>query len=111
MSTLAEMLRDTTTLEASESEWLHLLVGDWQLLADLAFGDLMMWVRGDAGWQVAAHVRPTTGVSLFADDLVGARPQELDSSQTQDDADRGGDRHQGGREQQNLDDMLAVPRP
>ena len=37
MSTLAEMLRDTTALEASESEWLHLLAGDWQLIADLSF--------------------------------------------------------------------------
>ena len=87
---MQDVLGSASSLDEADHEWLHLLVGDWQLLADLAFGDLMMWVRGDAGWQVAAHVRPTTGVSLFADDLVGARPQELDSSQTQDDADRGG---------------------
>ncbi len=72
MSTLAEMLRDTTTLEASESEWLHLLVGDWQLIADLSFADLVLWVRGGLdGWRAVAHVRPNTGPMVFYDDIVG----------------------------------------
>ena len=72
MSTLAEMLRDTTTLEPSESEWLHLLVGDWQLIADLSFADLVLWVRGGLdGWRAVAHVRPNTGPMVFYDDIVG----------------------------------------
>jgi len=72
VSTLAEMLRDTTTLEASESEWLHLLVGDWQLIADLSFADLVLWVRGGLdGWRAVAHVRPNTGPMVFYDDIVG----------------------------------------
>ena len=72
MSTLAEMLRDTTTLEASESEWLHLLVGDWQLIADLSFADLVLWVRGGLdGWRAVGHVRPNTGPMVFYDDIVG----------------------------------------
>ena len=72
MSTLAEMLRDTTTLEAPESEWLHLLVGDWQLIADLSFADLVLWVRGGLdGWRAVAHVRPNTGPMVFYDDIVG----------------------------------------
>jgi two-component sensor histidine kinase len=72
VSTLAEMLRDTTTLETSESEWLHLLVGDWQLIADLSFADLVLWVRGGLdGWRAVAHVRPNTGPMVFYDDIVG----------------------------------------
>ncbi len=72
MSTLAGMLRTTTDLEPAESEWLHLLVGDWQLIADLSFADLVLWVRGGAdGWRAVAHVRPNTGPMVFYDDIVG----------------------------------------
>ena len=61
MSTLAEMLRDTTTLEPAESEWLHLLAGDWQLIADLSFADLVLWVRGGMdGWRAVGPGRPHT---------------------------------------------------
>ena len=73
MSTLAEMLRDTTTLEPAESEWLHLLAGDWQLVSDLSFADLVLWVRGGLdGWRAVAHVRPNTGPMVFYDDIVGS---------------------------------------
>jgi two-component sensor histidine kinase len=72
VSTLADMLRTTTDLEPAESEWLHLLVGDWQLVADLSFADLVLWVRGGmAGWRAVAHVRPNTGPMVFYDDIVG----------------------------------------
>ena len=74
MSTLADMLRDTTDLEPAQSEWLHLLAGDWQLIADLSFADLVLWVRvrgGLAGWRAVAHVRPNTGPMVFYDDIVG----------------------------------------
>src|SRR6478736_7940194 len=67
------MLRDTTTLEPAESEWLHLLAGDWQLVADLSFADLVLWVRGGLdGWRAVAHVRPNTGPMVFYDDIVGS---------------------------------------
>ncbi|MGL4743271.1 MAG: sensor histidine kinase [Dermatophilaceae bacterium] len=72
MSTLADMLR-TTGLTSAESEWLHLLVGDWQLVADLSFADLVLWVRGGAGgWRAVAHVRPNTGPMVYYDDIVGS---------------------------------------
>ncbi|MBD3783580.1 MAG: histidine kinase N-terminal domain-containing protein, partial [Micrococcales bacterium] len=72
MSTLAEMLRTTADLEPAESEWLHLLVGDWQMVADLSFADLVLWVRGGLdGWRAVAHVRPNTGPMVFYDDIVG----------------------------------------
>ena len=41
MATLNEMLRASSVLEAPDREWLHLLVGDWQLISDLSFADLI----------------------------------------------------------------------
>ncbi|MBR7743877.1 histidine kinase N-terminal domain-containing protein [Phycicoccus sp. BSK3Z-2] len=86
MTTLAGMLRQTTTLEPAQSEWLHLLVGDWQMVADLSFADLVLWVRGGMdGWRAVAHVRPNTGPMVFYDDIVGrsstrARAATLDEA-------------------------------
>ena len=74
MPTLSDVLRDQTDLGAVDVEWLHLLVGDWQLLSDLSFADLVLWVPASVGgWYAAAHVRPTTGPMVFFDDVVGQR--------------------------------------
>lgn len=74
MPTLAELLNEHAEIEAADVEWLHLLVGDWQLLSDLSFADLVLWVADRSnGWFAAAHVRPTTGPMVFFDDLVGRR--------------------------------------
>lgn len=77
MPTLAELLAqqaDAAGFEPADSEWLHLLVGDWQLLADLSFADLVLWVRrGPGQWLAIAHVRPTTGQLVFFEDQVGVR--------------------------------------
>ena len=35
-------LRCVADFDAGDAEWLHLLVGDWQLVADLGFGDLLL---------------------------------------------------------------------
>jgi two-component sensor histidine kinase len=55
------------------SETLHRLVGDWQLLADLSFADLLLLVPDAAGQEfvVVAQMRPTTGPTAYQDDLVG----------------------------------------
>lgn len=76
--TTTDILGSASWSDEADHEWLHQLVGDWQLLADLSFSDLVLWVSTDEGWRAAAHVRPTTGVSIFAEDLVGVAPsQEL----------------------------------
>jgi len=70
--TLAELLPRHSGLRPADVEWLHLLVGDWQLLSDLSFADLVLWVRGsETRWQAVAHVRPTTGQLVFFEDQVG----------------------------------------
>ena len=53
-------------------EWLHLLVGDWQLLADLAFADIVLWVpTQDDSFIAVAHARPSSSATLFYRDFVG----------------------------------------
>jgi two-component sensor histidine kinase len=73
--TLNELVRTHSDLGPADVEWLHLLVGDWQMLSDLSFADLVLWVRDqDAdGWVAVAHCRPSTGPTVYHDDLVGTR--------------------------------------
>jgi len=72
VSTLADLLHERTDLQGADVEWLHRLVGEWQLVSDLGFADLVLWVRGrDGQWLAAAHMRPTTGPTAYADDVVG----------------------------------------
>jgi two-component sensor histidine kinase len=71
---LTDITRKRTGLTEADAEWLHALVSDWQLLADLSFADLILWVpllRGDGSWIAVAQMRPTTGPTSFAEDVVG----------------------------------------
>ena len=61
---------------ADDVDWLHVLVGDWQLLADLAFADIVLWVpTADDGFVAVAHARPSSAATLFYRDFVGQRDQ------------------------------------
>ena len=73
MPTLNDLAASRTNLGDADVEWLHALVSDWQLLADLSFADLILWapVRDDGGWLALAQMRPTTGPTSLQDDLVG----------------------------------------
>ncbi|HEY6798398.1 MAG TPA: sensor histidine kinase [Kineosporiaceae bacterium] len=75
MPTLNDLLRDNAALSPEDIEWLHLLVGDWHMISDLSFSDLVLWVRDrDAdGWVAVAHCRPSTGATVYYEDMVGAR--------------------------------------
>ena len=72
MSTLADLVRARTELGEDDVDWLHRLVGEWQLVADLSFADLVLRVRAtDGSWVTVAHKRPTTGPTAWAEDVVG----------------------------------------
>ncbi len=72
MPTLSALAR-RARLSAPDVDWLHALVSDWQLLADLSFADLVLWARlPDESWIVLAQMRPTTGPTAFPDDIVGS---------------------------------------
>ncbi|MFE9390269.1 sensor histidine kinase [Streptomyces sp. NPDC006784] len=68
-----DLVRQHTTLSAVELEWLHLLVSEWQLLADLSFADLVLWVPTLDGTRYVsvAQMRPNTGPTSHQDDMVG----------------------------------------
>jgi two-component sensor histidine kinase len=73
VATLTDISRRLTPLTTPDIDWLHALVSDWQLLADLSFADLTLWapLRDGPGWVALAQMRPTTGPTTLLDDVVG----------------------------------------
>lgn len=74
MPSLTDVVRHHTTLEPADLERLQLLVSDWQLLADLSFADLVLWLpdTDGLGFWAGAQMRPTTGPTAYPDDIVGS---------------------------------------
>jgi len=73
MPSMSEIIAEHTELSDADQRWLRLLVSEWQLLADLSFSDLVLWVPDrDANvfWAVA-QIRPNTGPTALVDDVVG----------------------------------------
>jgi two-component sensor histidine kinase len=73
MPSMSEIISEHTDLSEPDHLWLKLLVSEWQLLADLSFSDLVLWVRDqdpNVFW-AAAQIRPFTGVTSLYDDVVG----------------------------------------
>ncbi len=72
MATLAELARQHTGLEPDQIEHLQRLVGEWGLLSDLSFADLLLYVpTPDRRWMIVAQVRPATGRTIYVADYVG----------------------------------------
>ena len=79
MASLADLARAHADLDESAIAHLHSLVAEWQMLADLSFADLLLYVRvtrqpapPEPTYLCIAQIRPTTGPTLYGDDLVGA---------------------------------------
>src|SRR5215212_7208706 len=72
MSSLSDRLTRGSASSPSQVEHARRLVADWQLLADLAFADLTLWVPLPTGsWWCVAQVRPLTAPTSRPEDLVG----------------------------------------
>jgi two-component sensor histidine kinase len=73
VSTLRDLVEEHTSLDSADVEHLHRLAGDWQLISDLSFADLLLWVPVVAGTEYVcvAQVRPTTAPTAYQDDQVG----------------------------------------
>ncbi|WP_327029500.1 PAS domain-containing sensor histidine kinase [Micromonospora sp. NBC_01740] len=73
MSTLRNLAEEHTRLRPADIDHLHRIAGDWQLLSDLSFADLLLWVPvdGDGAFLCVAQVRPTTAPTAYLDDQVG----------------------------------------
>ena len=78
MSTLSDLVYAQGRSSEADVEWLHRLAGDGQLLADLAFADIVIWVpTADDSFIAVAHTRPSGAATLFYRDIVSdrVRPQ------------------------------------
>src|ERR1700759_3072333 len=72
-SSLSDRLTRGSASTPSQGEHARRLVADWQLLADLSFADLTLWVPLESGaWWCVAQVRPLTAPTSQPEDLVGA---------------------------------------
>src|SRR3954462_1546890 len=76
MTSLSERLTRGSASSPSQVDHARRLVADWQLLADLAFADLTLWVPLPTGsWGCVAQVRPLTAPTSRPEDLVGTEVQ------------------------------------
>ncbi|MGH3744780.1 MAG: histidine kinase N-terminal domain-containing protein, partial [Mycobacteriales bacterium] len=85
MATFGELVRAHTDLTDATVDHLRALVADWQLLSDLSFADLLLWVRRpDRDLVCVAHVRPVTAATAHDSDQVGRRigPSDLVAIET-----------------------------
>lgn len=78
MSQLEKLLGARTSITIDQANRIRALIADWQLLADLSFADLILWVpiRKDVsmwptGHIAVAHIRPTTTSTVFINDVIG----------------------------------------
>jgi two-component sensor histidine kinase len=72
VSTLSELIKKQGSASHADIEWLHLVLADWQLIADLVFADLVLWVPTKAGSFVAVgHARPSSAATVFYRDISG----------------------------------------
>ena len=73
MAGLADIAHERTDLSEAAVAHLQALASEWTLMADLGFADLVLWLPtwNEAGFVVAAQVRPHTGPTRVPDDLIG----------------------------------------
>ncbi|WGD38133.1 PAS domain-containing sensor histidine kinase [Lysinibacter sp. HNR] len=71
MSTLSDLISQHGSSQEGDIEWLHSLVRDGQLLADLAFADVVFWApTNNKSFIAVAHARPSSAATLFYRDVV-----------------------------------------
>jgi two-component system, sensor histidine kinase PdtaS len=71
--TLADRIQGISELDAEQAEYLRTLCSSWQVLADLSFSDLLLYVAtpGEEAFEIAAQIRPFTSQTLYPQDMVG----------------------------------------
>jgi len=78
MPTLEERIAQQSALTPADSARIRELLAEWQLLSDLSFADLILWIPKRKDYQswpeghiALAHIRPTTAATVFANDVIG----------------------------------------
>ena len=79
MATIGELARQHTALSKEGVSHLQALTGEWGMLADLCFADLLLYVPTTEGtWLVIAQVRAATGQTLYVVDWVGSSANDTE---------------------------------
>ncbi|MFM8752709.1 MAG: sensor histidine kinase [Actinomycetota bacterium] len=72
------LVEGSNSLSEREVSRLGELVAEWQLLADISFADLVLWVprrQDEKSWpeghRAIAQIRPMTAATVFTHDLIG----------------------------------------
>jgi two-component system, sensor histidine kinase PdtaS len=87
LSTLSDLLAEHTKLSGGEVDHLQMVVAEWQLLSDLSFADLLMWVpigeppAADVEFLCVAQARATTAPTAHPEDVVGSTVAAADHPQ------------------------------
>jgi len=69
---MVDLLVSRRALDPAALDHLDRLVGEWAMLADFCFSDLVLYVRDlDDGYLMARHIRPATSQTIYVEDLVG----------------------------------------
>ncbi|CAN2244509.1 HATPase_EL346-LOV-HK-like domain containing protein [actinobacterium SCGC AAA044-D11] len=78
MLSIDELIASQTALTEDDRARLMELLAEWQLLSDLSFADLILWIpkrRDYQSWPdghiAMSHIRPTTAATVFAHDVIG----------------------------------------
>ncbi|MDP8969812.1 MAG: PAS domain-containing sensor histidine kinase [Actinomycetota bacterium] len=76
MSVLSDLLQRRAGLDGDAVDHLQLLLSDWQILADLSFADLLLWVPyempdAQRAYLCVGQMRPYTAQTIYQEDLVG----------------------------------------
>jgi two-component sensor histidine kinase/PAS domain-containing protein len=75
VTVLAGLLEHNPNLKGHEALHLQRLVAEWQIMADLSFADLLLFVEdtedGQDGYRCVGQMRPYTAQTIYVDDLVG----------------------------------------
>ncbi len=78
MLSIDEIIVSKTALTDEDRARLMELLAEWQLLSDLSFADLILWIPKRKDYQswpdghiAMAHIRPTTAATVFAHDVIG----------------------------------------
>ncbi|MBR4399928.1 MAG: histidine kinase N-terminal domain-containing protein [Aeriscardovia sp.] len=69
-----ERILSCSEMSEGARHFLHSLIADWGIIADLGYCDLQLAVKdGAGGFICAAQVRPATAPSCFPEDVVGQK--------------------------------------
>jgi two-component system, sensor histidine kinase PdtaS len=79
VANLFDLLTEHTSLSTEAVEHLQRLVGEWQLLSDLSFADMLLWAPVEGGFLCVAQVRPTTATTAYSDDQVGRTASKVEA--------------------------------